>query len=557
MIILGIDIPFYIQMGIKPNHKGYKEKNLITCDTETYKGKPLTLQLYNDDDEPRLYFRNEKNITRQFCVYLDQFTMSRWGKKQNVLYFHNLVFDMVEILYPKHKMFKDNEFTVKCYGWTFQVFHGKSAFVKARKGNTSILMVDSWSFLKSSLMKLADEFEFEYKKLQKPKLLGSYKYTKRNKNFCEYAKQDVLIQHELATVIDNMHDEFDLSQTISIADMASRIFRHKFLKHTIKFPPSLCVRFSLLSYHGGKNAFYVEPKFYKDIKIIDINSAYPHAMTFLPSFEDGEYIFVKGGRKKKFNGVGVYKVWCNVKDTKYGLVFNEKYKRCSGKVIWFCTGWELKTAIENNLLTVIQYEGYIWEGKVSKINPFVEFVEYFYSRKSESSKSKRMFYKTIMNSLYGKFIQRTKDVVFDDDLNEFIVERAGGMFNPFIASLITGFVRAELYKLEVKYKSMHTSTDSLITKTKNPLLTNEIGGLSLESEGDILLLRTRLYVLMQQGKITKFVSHGYKGTAQQLIDMHKTGVYEYEAERMTKVKESIIQGIQVNEFRKISAKLNL
>ena len=406
-------------------------------------------------------------------------------------------------------------------------------------------------------MKIADQFGFTYKKLDKPKKLGYYKYTKKNKHFCEYAKQDVLIQYELAETIDEMHREFDIKQTISIADMASTIFRKKFLKHSIPFPPSLCTRFSLLSYHGGKNAFYVKSGKYKDVKIIDINSAYPYAMTFLPSFYNGKYVFTKGNKKKKFEKVGIYKVWCLVKESKYGLVYNEKFKRESGKVIWYCTGWELMEAIENDLVTVIQFEGYTWKGDTKKPNPFKDFVKFFYERKSTCTDTQRMFYKTIMNSLYGKFIQRTKDVVYDEDKEAFIVERAGGLFNPFIASLITGFVRTELFKLEKKYNAIHSSTDSIITQSKRIKLSKELGGVSVEAEGDILLLRTRLYVMTQHEQITKFVSHGYKGSPEQLLKMYQTGDYNYECERMTKVKESLVQNIQVNEFRKISAKLNL
>ena len=87
-----------------------------------------------------------------------------------------------------------------------------------------------------------------------------------------------------------LHREFDVRLCVSIAQLAGRVFLHHFLTHPIPAPPREVLRAALLSYHGGKNGFYLPaPAWVPQCREYDLRSAYPWAMTQIPSMSQGHW----------------------------------------------------------------------------------------------------------------------------------------------------------------------------------------------------------------------------------------------------------------------------
>jgi hypothetical protein len=198
-----------------------------------------------------------------------------------------------------------------------------------------------------------------------------------------------------------------------------------------------------------------------------------------------------------------------------------------------------------------------------KHNPIAEYVDEFYAKKQGCHKGdpKYLTYKLLLNASYGKFIQNV-EVEENGKVNgEFVREgdgrltkvpktyKAGGMFSPVIATLITGFVRAYLHRMEHNYKAIHSSTDSIKTlaAVKREDLPQGLGGLDVEVKGDCILLRNKLY-LHYDGAMTpgippkKYALHGFWGKVDDLLALVAAREIRYTISHLYRMKEAAKQG---------------
>jgi hypothetical protein len=248
----------------------------------------------------------------------------------------------------------------------------------------------------------------------------------------------------------------------------------------------------------------------------------------------------------------------------------------------------LNRAIQSKHVDIETCFGYYYDAKKDKVpSPFAAYVEHFYKLKeSASDKGERDFYKLLLNSLYGKFIETRGgstllNIRYDIDKRELHTDLdviAGGLFNPFIASLITGHTRAFIHALEVEYRALHTSTDGIMTQSKGVELSDALGGLSIEAKGDAEILRNKLYIIYSKNRdtaakdrkgkpiaskihkgqyIQKYALHGFFADVLTLEQMVNKGIREYEFTKVNKLRESLRRGLKVNRFEKQKRILNL
>lgn len=543
---------------IKKNHKGLAYMVILGIDTETYKGKPISFQIAGDDFCD-IIFCNENNITEKFLNYI--FFKCNSKNQNYALFFYNINFDMPILFYKYKEKFLEDDVCIKIKDIKITGFFGKPSYFTISKSNLYIKCFDIYFYFPFSLGKVASVFGLE--KLERLKGLGKYKYTEKNKKFVEYAKKDAEITQKIGRKIYEFHNEYDISMAISISQLAEKIFRHKFLKKDIPALPYEILKPSLRAYHGGKNGFYVKPGWYKKVYSYDIVSAYPYAMANLPDFENGDYYKVNE-YKKGF--VGVYNVEGFIKKCKYPIIYDDKgnlLSNCYVKDIWI-TSYELENALKWKEFKLKRCFGYVFISNSKEKTALQRFVETFFKLKNEEKNNeKRLFYKLILNSLYGKFIQmRKSSEIYDVENEKFLFKNVvtGKMFNPFIASLITGFVRAYIHDLEHKFNSIHTSTDSI--KTLKPIaekyLGSNLGDLKLEVCGKCLLLRNKLYLHYNtDGKLEKYALHGFFGSPDDLLKIWKTKNFSYEAEKMLLLKESIRQKKQPFVMERKTYELNI
>lgn len=427
-----------------------------------------------------------------------------------------------------------------------------------------VRLLDAFAFLPTSLENASRMLGFEGK-AKRPDIFD--RGAAHTPDFIAYAEQDARLTQQLGEWVVSIHEEYDITQSISAPHFACKVFRRVFLNSEIPLPEPELEQAGLWAYHGGKNGFYrPKPMILRNVYHVDIKSAYPEAMHQLPNPEVSEW--------KWYDRYvpGLHAIW-HVKG---------RYKRCryrslmdngswpkSGKVDLHTTGYELDQAISHGEIEITSCEGWSLEGPSG--GPLVEFVERFYAMKRDAKDpGTRTVAKLLLNSLYGKFFQKqpsfgigawdmeTGTVITTDPEQEYDYT-AGGLYHPPIAALITGFVRAKIHGLEHKYDSIMTSTDGFFSKLPpdTKAIGLELGNLSSE-RGTLRIWRERLYVFdPEDGSSPVYALHGYMGSVTSLrrIPMTPGNVHHYTAIQMVTLKQQgkSLGGVvyQAGEFAEI------
>src|SRR5579863_5298927 len=387
MITSTLYIPRYIRDGIKPNDRGGRMDRIIYgADSETVEGEPNTLQFYSEDIAcSDIYFVDKRTSLKRFIKWCD----SRKTKAEHVVYVHFLRFDLIEFLYGQHpKLVEESgEFAFTVGDWSVSGVYGTPTFARfVKRGGTTILLIDSHSFFRGSLAEAAQLFCPDLPKLARPRDIGKVRITPKDTSKIAYAMRDAEIDYHIGKAIDKIHREFDLKQCVSVADLAARIFRHRFLTYTIPQPPDDVIGMSLDAYHGGKNGFYVEPGWYMGCTGLDIKSAYPKAMHDLPSMEHAKLYkrFKRAKQIKSVPDLGVYTVSGTLKADLYPVLFDHDFSPLGkGDVTEInVQGFELNEAMRSGEFKPRRIEGYFYDAEKDHGAPALRaFVSDFYSRK--------------------------------------------------------------------------------------------------------------------------------------------------------------------------------
>jgi hypothetical protein len=129
--------------------------------------------------------------------------------------------------------------------------------------------------------------------------------------------------------------------------------------------------------------------------------------------------------------------------------------------------------------------------------------------------------------------------------------------------------RAKLHRDLHQHQAIDCATDSFKT-TERVQESNELGGLKLDCEGLLLLIRPKVYVMFSpeiqksvepygslreylkeslnrmdvSSDIIRCASHGFWGTPRQLLELYVKKGNEYVVQHMVKIREAIRQGKQ-------------
>lgn len=565
-MIKDVDYPSHLFQGIRPLKRGFTQNQnlrVFGADTETCLGQPISLQIAGPCETPEELLANVGGDAL-FC-YTDQerIFMDFWGwmfprmrdKGVNLCYFHNLNFDL-RVLFRKYHMemyeqFNDIRFKIPCaYGEiAVKMLYGKVNKCSLICAGRTLQIYDSKAFTQASLEKSLKMFQIPEAKMKKPKDLGRVDYGKLPQDdparleFEEYSRVDASGERKLGEKIMEFHKAYDASPSMSLPSYAAKVFRRHFLKlgEHIPFPPVEIVKASELSFHGGKNGFYLPgPAIKEDLYEVDINSAYPFAMAQMPGITDGKY---EATDRYVPDLMGVYCLSGEVvnkgANSKYPLIFTHDFKPVKGgpfKELWH-TGFEVEEILKVPFnIRIDSIRGYVWMPTDKADNPFRRFVEHFYTKKETTPKDDPYYvlYKITMNALFGKLLSTIErksieeerlreelrevgcdlpsgvriDERWDPVLKRFVAVRrawmAGSLYNPFLGSQITGHARAYLYRLERSLGAVHSATDSV----KCPISaegSKGLGGVKVECFGRAYLFRNKLYLHFSKGN--KYCGH--------------------------------------------------
>lgn len=495
------------------------------------------------------------------------------------MYGHNLEFDMVSVFYNIQTKLLTGSFDLRIGDWDIQGRFTKPIFATFRDGDRTIELVDSILWFQTSLEKAGRIVCPDLPKLQRPAGLGEKQFSPNDDVFVEYAMRDAVVAYHLGLAIEQFHEELEIPSQISLASMAAACFRINYMQRDIYQPPKFeWMAMAAASYHGGVNRVRpgASPGWHTNVSALDLSSAYPFAMSGFPDFGNAtayrSYKRVKRRTPNSVPSLGIYKVSGTASKCDWPALFGHDFKPLQGRFAGQAvTGFELNVALKAGEVKLTSIEGFTYDDE-SDYSPFQAYVAYFYKMKATATNPVlRYMYKIMLNGVTGKFIQTSEDfTLVDGQLVK--IQRAGGLYQPFIASLITGHTRSVMHPLEHRYKALHTATDGIFAPGNHKgARTKELGAVVDEGHGDLALFRNKLYILYSDNEtedtfpsevfegrhILKVARHGFQGTVTNLEQMLISAVREYKVNRPLKLKSAVKSGDSPNRFVKQLRRLHI
>jgi len=241
----------------------------------------------------------------------------------------------------------------------------------------------------------------------------------------EYCSKYCLLDSQLTFQIASKHAEmckgeingryYNVLEKPTGAGIALGMFSSVFLNETIRQSPVDQQKAERLAYKGGRTEVF--KKFGTDLLYYDINSSYPYAMT-----QDMPYKFI---RKEKF---AIEREYHKFIDTDLYYARSEYI----GSNPHFIPNLLTRSDKSDIIATANSDYGYHWgvelnEALANQCHIFVsehsvysyrkvfdQYAEHFYDERLKIKKSnpvKGNFYKLLLNSLYGKFAQSSKEKI--------------------------------------------------------------------------------------------------------------------------------------------------
>jgi len=520
---------------------------------------------FETDIEKWKYFETQT----EFWDFIEQSVRS---KTRLVLIAHNVVFDFTIV---------GGWIQLINRGWKLDRLYEKGHVFIARykKSSKTILILDNMNYFAVPLWKLGAQIGYEKLDID---------FTKcTNEELSIYCKRDVEILLKTWQQYFRWFKENDLGNFgVTISAQSFNTYRHRFMKHDIYIHNRLyALNLERDAYFGGRTECFKLGSFIKDkFYYLDINSMYPAVM------KDNEFPIKFFAHKVKPSEeflrlcLKKYCVVARVKiKTKKPIVPYRKDVKVLfpiGRFETVLTTPELKLALEENViqkvLSMCLYE---------KAQIFKDFIDFFYNErlkaKQQGNTAYDLFFKLIMNSLYGKFgqlmgewttvgkcdpreVEYWREVAQGDGrvykyrkINGLIqrYEKRSEAFNSFpaVSAHVTAYARVKLWRLIEKagMKNVYyCDTDSIFVNEegyqnlKSEIDNKELGMLKVESvTSDLKILGCKQYVFGKKKR-----HKGKKKNAKKIDD--KTFEQEQWATLKTLIQNKNLVDYQVNRIVK-------
>lgn len=553
--------------GIAHRKTGYKPLRCLGFDTETVEGPPCTFQIYGENVSEVVYLYDAAP-SEVFCALLERYVAPR---ETIVLWAHNYGFDLPSCLYDIAERLATTRFDFAVHGWKFRGVRKQGGAMFAHligPGRRRVELRDTMRFYQGSLDNVGKLVRPDLPKLERLDWLGKRQPVRGDRAFEAYAMRDAELAYYIGREIMGWHERSDISLTVSAANFAASEFTHNFVPPGAVFrrPQEGWTGGCYLAYHGGKNLYpHGKPARFEDVHVVDIKSAYPHAMTQLPDFLSNRWEYGNFCLSNPDCFWGVYKLTGTLRPCKYPVVYGPKMQPQSGRVVdLWVAGPDLCEAMISGELKLESAVGLWYVDDPTAPHPLREFANHFFTaRKNSDNPVDRQTYKIILNSLSGKFAELRRD---KEELSEYTDQGLthepargvpGLLFHPFVAALITAHTRSRIHALEHATNAIHTSTDGIITQNIDGLrFGNNLGDLSIEASGTADIVRCKLYVIRDaDGNVVKEARHGFRGKLSALLNCIDNNTTEYDYIRCNTLKESIKRGLVLNRFDSYHAKI--
>jgi hypothetical protein len=330
---------------------------------------------------------------------------------------------------------------------------------------------------------------------RKRKYFSRFYYRRHKKQVRDYCIADCILTAELAVkwvrTFERMFG-FCPQNWISGGYLAEKVLIYNGVQvpffHEFEYPVQELAR---AAFYGGRFEL-MQRGFIGECHLYDLNSAYPHALSTMPDLLQGKW--VSSTKLNPRAKVGFFRI---IADIDYAVkVVPFPFRTKDNRIIYPVGKFE--TCINLNELQSVEgdyrikyriLESWQFIPDNNCTYPFKDFIAELYYKRLELRKNNdplERAIKVVLNSIYGKTAQRTNNVM-------------GNLFCPVVASHITGFVRARLYKFMRQHglerDLVAFATDSVACRCKLPIGNSDrLGEMKLDKCGkDVYFLSNGFY----------------------------------------------------------------
>jgi len=420
------------------------------------------------------------------------------------IFFYNLSYDaecilklLPEEILKQYKWKKELRFEYKKY----KIHYIDRKKLTISKGKHSVSCYDIAQYYDKQSLDVASEsigisLDQEYLEIKKKrKIFSKFYYSRHKRQIRAYCIEDCrltkeLSEHWIATF--EAVFGFYTNNWISAGYLAEKVL----INNDIPIPLFNELPYSLQelarnSFYGGRFEL-IKRGYIGECYLYDLNSAYPYALTTLPDITNGRWFeSLKIHPKAK---LGFFFIETNISDKVKIASFpfikrNKTICYPSGKFRTYVTLDELQMVKDDPEIKYKILESWQFIPRSNCSYPFKNFIEKQYYKRLELKQNNNPLEKAIkivLNSIYGKMAQRTNNVI-------------GNLFNPVIASYITGFTRRQLYDFTKQNKLDNLvvayATDSVACQKKISNLDSKmLGEMKLDKQAtDVIFLSNGFY----------------------------------------------------------------
>lgn len=365
----------------------------------------------------------------------------------------------------------------------------------------------------------------------------------------KYCRRDTEIVWRFVNQMLSRYEALGLSLRSTLPAMALQLFKKFYGDDFIQLPPDV-LEFLRNGYYGGRVEVFRTGKIEGDIHHYDVNSLFPSVMRNLP------FPVLSSWRhtiKPDFSREGMFEGWVKILETNITCLpvrEDDEIVFPYGGVYGTWPYVEIRQLLEDggqvlHCKKAIEF----WDTE----RPFPEYVDFCYQKRLESTTDlDRVFWKLMLNSLYGKFAQsRGLTTIYFDKQQKRVAEKTidsqSKVSNVIWSAYVTAYGRVKLLSyLRECSEVYYTDTDSIFTPDVLSV-SNELG--SLKEEGRYKkaeFLGNKLYVVDGLAK-AKGVPRG------SAMDFIRTGRAIYR--RPARFRESLRTFARANVWYSVEKKL--
>lgn len=399
-----------------PLKAGFKKafpKKLLFFDTETKPAEERILPNGIKAVRHELMFISYMLFERQGDVYRlkkagwfsdkDTFTKFIIEQKRIVVFAHNLLYDYRAGV--NRQLLIDAGFSP-----VFESYEIGRVIIRWVYKSNSITFIDSMNYVKESIADIGKMLGLE--KLDMPN------YEDNIEKWKIYSMRDVeILAKFVLALIEFMKRELG-EFALTSPSFAYRVFLRKFKPKHVKLRPPKDKEVQQLeteAYFGGRVEVFKRGKF-QNVVALDVNSMYPYSMRDLtvpirPIAKIKDMPIEKLKKLVEKDTPIIARVWLDIPADMY--IPPAPYKHPITKKVIFPTGRFVTTLATPELKINLPYIRKVEVAVVYKpAKIFKEYVEHYYAErqkaKERGDKVNNMFYKLLLNSLYGKFGEKKK-----------------------------------------------------------------------------------------------------------------------------------------------------